>query len=226
MTAAMNTLLIANGEAGEIEGLSITYPDALGLERLCYHLTLHGIGVDGNTDSETYVATVDAFNGDVLEWDVRMKLSKPTGSSHIPFSARDAAKWKHDHVHLQTLACMWAGKETKLAYPALLIHNQPYLYVGYLGYGAPDAKAVYKGHEHIAIESKERHLVFRLSSTEYLLNEQSQRMAVKPILVHDRCYVPLEAAQAILPFSLRYDAKNKQIHFNLISASQKAAVIQ
>ena len=213
-----NTLQVNGGPSGEPK-LRVGYPDALGNQRLVYRLE-YFVG-EGH-----YTAVVDANNGTALA----TMISHGGSPQPTKITTHDITSWRtrlaeRPTVQKTVLKPMMGGMEAKLDFPPLLVNNQPYIYVGYLCYGAKDVKLTYKGRDHIAVASPQRSLRFSLQSTAYTCNGQTKQLSAKPVLVDDRCYVPLEAAQGVLPFAVAYDAAAKQVHFDPLPAPNKTVAV-
>ncbi|MCC6442811.1 MAG: hypothetical protein IT210_05065 [Armatimonadetes bacterium] len=220
MTSAMNALLDVPGEPGTVEELFVAQPDALGLERLVYRLTFTGVGVADHTDSNTYVAMVDAFDGSVYYWDIRMGLPTKSNGASIA-GAHTVRPIKKFLPTSKSPVVIWNGRKVSLGYPPILADDLPYIYIGYLCYGAPGSKLVYRNRKQVVIAGGGRYLVFSLNSRWYQINNRKQRMPAKPVIVKGRCYVPLEVAQKVLPFRIRYEAKGRQVCFDSLPQAGK-----
>lgn len=211
-----NTLQVNGVPSGEPK-LYVEYPDALGNQLLEYRM-------DFFVGFTHYFAVVDANSGTLLA------TFPYHGGGTLPVKPVSAAikAWRSKLAQRPTIAKtvlkpMMGGMEAKLDFPPLLVNNQPYVYVGYLCYGAKNVKLTYKGRDRIAVASPERSLQFSLNSTAYTCNGQSKQLLAKPVLVDDRCYVPLEAAQGVLPFAIAYNAAAKQVKFDPLPAANKTA---
>ncbi len=232
MACAIQSLIFSDGQPGVIQAMSILRPDVMGLERLVYHLTFAGrgpenrVGPTGPTEYvESYTGIVDASTGELIEWGMIMSL--PDGSEKSKrLSARGIKRIvpvKHLLTEYKPLDVVFANQPTALSYPVRLVDGQPYLYVGYLCYGAKDVKLRYNGRDDISIVSPERAARFSLHKAEYTLSGKTRALPAKPVIVEDRCYVPLQAAQDTMPFRIVYDDAKKQVRFDALPAPAKTA---
>lgn len=217
MTAAMNALLTDQGEAGTLGGLYISHPDALGVERLAYSLSIVGTGPAGLS---SYFCHVDAFTSAVLGWDV------PAGARRgVSNSARQAPTSPRKCTHppalrrYRALVLRCAGV-APLTYAPLLVHNRAYLFGGYLCSGDPTARKSYHGPGDIRVAGKDRDLRFSTTSTRRLLNGQKRTLPAKPVILNGRTYVPIEAAQGVLPFRVTCDATTKMVRFDALPTAR------
>lgn len=209
--AAMNAMLSQPGTPETVESLSVTHPDALGIERLAYHLSFTGLGPAYPTE-ETYVCTVDAQTGGVLNWDIVMGTRRRPGAS-------GAGGFRFGHrlrraPPLASAAVEIGGRVTLLAYPPLLLEGRPYLYVGYLAYGLPGARARYCGRRDIRVSGAGRDLRFSVESATCRINGSKVTLSAKPVILSGRCYVPLEAARGVLPLRVSYDARARRVRLD------------
>jgi hypothetical protein len=218
--AAMNVLLTEPGTPETVDNLYVSHPDALGVEHLVYSLKFTGIGPAYPTP-ETYFCHVDAFNGAVLGWDIIMSARAGTHGDRNTLATQCRTRKGPRASTCRTLAVSLNGKRSNLSYPPLIVTDRPFMYVGYLCYGTADVKLRYKNREHITVTGTTRQMVFNLNSRAYRLNGQTRKLPAKPVIVNGRCYVPLEAAQAVLPFRISYDAKACVVRFDPVQRAGK-----
>ena len=213
MASAMNGLNITNGLSGTVMDLGITKPDPLGAEQLYYRLRFSGVGpADPTGPPEWYQVVVDANSGAVLEWDVEASLiSRTRAGSSLASVRRHMAKRSASRP--ASLGFLWGGAHTRLSYPPLLIHGHPYLWVGYLCYGEPRARAAYNRTGSVEVHGAGRNLRVGTQSTRWRLNGINHRSAAAAVMVDGHCYVPLDVVGSMLPFTVHYDARKKQVSF-------------
>jgi hypothetical protein len=210
MAIAMNAIVPGTGVPGTVNDVYVTFPDAMGIETVAYSISF-------GTTTDTmggYIASVDALSGAILYQDILQGGVKPNKAMQISSQdQRRATEVKKQLAVGKPLNYKMNGRPTKLAYPPLMIADRPYLYAGYLAYGAPGTKLVVAGQQSLAIVGKQRQAGFRFASQTFVFNGKKRPMTGKPVIVSGAWYVPLDAARAVLGSSLTYDAVGKAVCF-------------
>ena len=218
--SAMNALNVAQGVPAPSTGMDIGWPDALGNETVVYYVKFSGIPLPpGQTDptgyyAQDYVATVDAFAGNVFFSSSLMSIGGGSNKNSSPsFNALRARMKSIIGNSPQEIKCLWAGKEVKLNHPAYMIGGKPYLHASALCYGLADAKLNTGGNHWYAVTSTKRNISFNLKSYNYLFNGKPYRLSTKPILLNGQCYVPLEMLRHTVPNLVAYSASANELQF-------------
>jgi len=226
MAAVFTNLQVVGGQPLRIDGLAVSLPDAFGVEQLTYSLLFAG-GVSGSSVMSEYSASVNATTGDVLGYSIINSMTLPKPSPQFDhFTVPQIPPKKQSRV--QRLGAIKDHWKTQLTYPPLLIGGQPYLYIGYLGYGSVQTSLRYHAfNRKVILTTPDRQVIFQVASRRYTLHGELRRMAAPPILVNNRCYVPLEVAEGLMPFSLHYEVKTAVVRFEslhgIISATNSPA---
>jgi len=223
MMAAMGAMLYEPGIPESVDRLFVTPPDALGLEHLVYDVKFTGRGPACPSDPTTYHCLVNAFSGSVVDWDILQRLRTSMRPEHSRSAKQGLTRrgWRPS-VH-KTLASLLNGRPMHLGYPPLFIGSRPMVYVGYLAYGAPGSRARYGGRADIRVEGPGRSLRFSVESKACRIDGRRLSLPARPAIVNGRCYVPIEAAQAVLPFRIAYDPKAGVVRFDPARQARRQA---
>lgn len=218
--SAMNALNIVQGTPKPVDGLIVSAPDALGNETLLYGVNFGGISLPfGQTDAtntypENYIATVDAFTGDVVYASMLMSLvSKHRPGESRAFSSirtQVAGKLRSTGSRLKFV---WAGQPLTLNHSSLSVGNRAYVLADYLCSRSPASKITKKGSD-FHVNGQAQDTSFRVGSQVYQINGQTKRMSGTPLLLNGLCYVPLDVMQAVLGGEWSYDAKAQTVRYD------------
>jgi len=218
--SAMNILNVVQGVPAPSTGMDVGWPDALGNETVVYYVKFSGIPLPpGQTDptgyyAQNYVATVDAFTGNVIYSSSLMSIGDGVGKNpRSSFNALRARMKSVNRSSPQEIKCLWDGKEVKLNHPAYMISGKPYLYAGALCYGLSDARLNAQGNHQYSVTSAKRRIDFTPDSDNYVFNGKHYRLIAKPVLLKGQCYVPLEMVRQIMPNLVAHDVTANELRF-------------
>lgn len=110
MSAAINGMSLETPEPHAIEAIDVTQPDAFGQEHLCCRLTVH-------SKNEEYVIKVDCITGQVINWDTRLGIVKPTMGVDGKPSLHPFHLAKPVSKPYSKLKFCWGASEVILSYP-------------------------------------------------------------------------------------------------------------
>jgi hypothetical protein len=107
------------------------------------------------------------------------------------------------------------------AYPPIAIGRHVYIYAGYLRWSGNKMPLRYGRGGVVSLATPLGRAEFRPRHLTFVLNGHLRSLSVPPIVRNGRCYVPLEAAQAVLPFRISYDAKARVVRFDPVQRAGK-----
>lgn len=231
MAAAMNGMNVSNGAPmNDHIDLDVCTPDIMGVERLEYDVRFTGVGPANPTGMLGYDVMVDANTGETIEWDTLAAfIQKPTLPSPVFVAMRQRMAQASSSAP-PSLACVEDGHKIKLAFEPRLVNGQPYMYAGYLCYGSDARLSAIKAGA-VNITGRGWQISFKLGAKTYQLNGKVKRLSAPPILIEGKCYVPLEAFEAVLPFPIHYSRFLKLVSLEIhptphkISSGGGAAIV-
>ena len=215
MTA--NTLQLANVQMEETPWSAVSQPDAFGNERLRYHLVFSASPLSFMDDVEDIVATVDANDGTLISWYSALNADRDgNASNYLPINGGylKADKRLKAPIRQNYLKFAWHSTSTQLNYMPLLINDNSYMYTGYLSSGAERVDMIITDGKRIIINGRKRKIDFALNSQSYTIDGKAKQMSTKPILINDRCYVPLDVMQTVLGGKWSFDAKTQTVRYD------------
>jgi hypothetical protein len=130
-----------------------------------------------------------------------------------PSGQMASAKLTHSSPY-KSLLFAWSGQSLTLSYPPVLANHRPYFYAGYLCSGIPGAKVRQIASRQIVVEGPSKQVVITPNALLYRINGKPHKMSAKPVMVGNRCYVPLDVMKAVLPYPVHYEAKAQTVHFD------------
>lgn len=212
MSAAMNALNITDGVPIAVDRVGISKPDGMGEEGLYYGVTFYGVRNGGRGN---YYATVNGNTGELRNWDISHSIAiKPKTPVSSVFSLLRVQMAKKPKSVGQPLKLMRETTPINLNCPLLGVAGKAFMYAGYLTYDSPGGKMTVGSDKQITVSGPKRRTTFNISSREYRSNGQTKRMSTKPILINDRCYVPLDVMQTVLGGKWSYDAKTQTVRYD------------
>ncbi len=218
MQAAMQAVLYAPGQPGEVRGLSVTKPDPMNGQRLLYQLTFSEVGIGNPRQATSYSVFVDANDGTLVEWDVLSSIAPPSSRTAglcvvFDIAAAKALQKKRAKQVQQVLGFVWEGQTLTLTYPPTRIGGRPYVYAGYLASGQKGAGVRSHGAHRLTIVSGKRAIELQDSGHTYRYVGKETALPAPSVRVDGRWYVPLQVAQSGWNGSLTYDATKKVVRF-------------
>jgi hypothetical protein len=224
MAAAFTNMQVMSGQPLQVNGLKISLPDPFGVEVLTYSLTFMGI-LPGTVGSTEYSVTVDANTGNTLGSGIITGITPAKRSPLFDHfvSPKKVNLKKQSELQTQMLGVVKDRWRTRMIYSPLLVGGRPYLYVGYLGYGSHKKHIKYHAsNKTVIFAGQDQTATFQVAAKRYTRNGQERQLTSPPLLVNNRCYVPLEVARGMMPFSVRYDAKACLVHFDSLPTVTQA----
>ena len=212
ISAAMNALNITDGVPGAVDRVGISKPDGMGEEGLYYGVTFYGVR---NGEKGNYYATVNGNTGELTRWDISHSIAiKPKTPVSSVFSLLRVQMAKKPKSVGQPLKLMRETTPINLNCPLLGVVGKAFMYAGYLTYNSPGGKMTAGRDKRITISGPTRRTTFNITSRDYSFNGKTKQMSTKPILINDRCYVPLDVMQTVLGGKWNYDAKAKTVRYD------------
>lgn len=186
--------------------LRVTTPDELGLQRLLYHALVED--PPEVSMPAMYGAEIDAHDGSVYQTFEYMGRSEALGRT-LPCAMERVRPQKR--LRMPTVRSNLA-----LSMPPVLIHQAPYLYVGYLGRGnRMDAKR-YHGGGRVTITSRVGTVCFRAGSRRYSINGRERTLSAPPVILAGRMFLPVEAFRDIVFRTVTYDRARRRLSCDLV----------